>query len=78
MRLIVTTPAADEFYFDADVTGAVAVVVGSEKNGVTDAMRDAADTLVRIPMSDAIDSINVGVATGIVLFDVIRARRAGA
>jgi len=57
------------------VSGPVAVVVGSEKNGITDAMRAAADALVRIPMSVAIDSINVGVATGIVLFDVIRARR---
>ena len=75
IRLIVTTPATDELYFDADVSGPVAVVVGSEKNGITDAMRAAADVLVRIPMSDAIDSINVGVATGIVLFDVIRARR---
>lgn len=74
IRLIVTTPATDDLYFDADVHGPVAVVVGSEKSGITDAMRAAADVLVRIPMSDAIDSINVGVATGIVLFDVIRAR----
>jgi len=52
IRLIVTTPATDELYFDADVSGPVAVVVGSEKNGITDAMRAAADVLVRIPMSD--------------------------
>jgi TrmH family RNA methyltransferase len=75
IRLVVTTPATDELYFDADVSGPVAVVMGSEKNGITEPMRAAADVLVRIPMSDAIDSINVGVATGIVLFDVIRARR---
>jgi len=75
VRLVVTTPDTDDLYFDADVSGPVAVVVGSEKSGITDAMRAAADVLVRIPMSDAIDSINVGVATGIVLFDVIRARR---
>jgi RNA methyltransferase, TrmH family len=74
IRLVVTTPDTDDLYYDADVNGPVAVVVGSEKNGVTDAMRAAADVLVRIPMSAAIDSINVGVATGIVLFDVIRAR----
>jgi len=75
IRLIVTTPDTDALYFDTDVAGPVAVVVGSEKNGITPALRAAADVLVRIPMSDAIDSINVGVATGIVLFDVIRARR---
>lgn len=75
VRLLVTTPDTDDLYFDADVSGPVAVVVGSEKNGITNSMRAAADALVRIPMSDAIDSINVGVATGIVLFDVIRARR---
>jgi len=75
IRLVVTTPDTDDLYFDTDVTGPVAVVVGSEKNGITDAMRAAADILVRIPMSEAIDSINVGVATGIMLFDVVRARR---
>lgn len=75
VRLMVTTPDTDDLYFDADVTGPTALVMGSEKNGITDAMRAAADVLVRIPMSAAIDSLNVGVATGIVLFDVVRARR---
>lgn len=74
VRLVVTTPAANDYYWQADVCGSTALVVGSEKRGVGEAMLAGADQLVRIPMSDRIDSINVGVAAGVVLFDAVRAR----
>jgi TrmH family RNA methyltransferase len=76
VRLVVTTPDAQAYYWQADVAGPTALVVGSEKRGVSAAMQAAADDLVRIPMSPRIDSINVGVATGVVVFDAVRARRA--
>jgi len=52
----------------------VAVVVGSERYGVGTEWLDAADETVRIPMSGRADSLNVGVAAGIVLFEASRQR----
>ena len=54
--------------------GPVAVVVGSERHGVSAGWRDVADELVSIPMPGASDSLNVAVAAGIVLFEAVRQR----
>jgi len=75
VRVTVTTPQAERYYWQADVLGPSALVVGSEKRGVDAAMLAAADERVRIPMSDRIDSVNVAVATSVVVFDAVRARR---
>jgi RNA methyltransferase, TrmH family len=77
VRLVVSSPAAELSYDDADVTGATALVVGSEKFGVSDDMLQAADELVSLPMSGDVDSVNVAVAAGVLLFDAIRQRRSG-
>jgi TrmH family RNA methyltransferase len=77
VRLIVSSPNAGRSYDDAEVTGSTALVVGSEKWGVTDEMRNAADELVRLPMSGDVDSVNVAVAAGVLVFDALRQRRAG-
>ena len=74
VRLVVTTPDAPTLYSDLDPIGPTAYVLGSEKTGATPAMLAGAHARVRIPMGPGIDSLNVGVATGIVLFDAVRAR----
>ncbi|WP_211762876.1 TrmH family RNA methyltransferase [Kutzneria sp. CA-103260] len=53
----------------------VALVVGNETDGVADEVLDLADHVVRIPMSGEVESLNVGVATGISLYE-LRARMA--
>lgn len=77
VRLVVSSPAAERSYDQAVVTDATALVVGSEKSGVTDDLRDAADELVSLPMSGGVDSVNVAVAAGVLVFDALRQRRAG-
>jgi 23S rRNA (guanosine2251-2'-O)-methyltransferase len=62
--------------FDGDFTGPVAVVMGSEGEGMRRLTRECCDQLVRIPMAGAVESLNVSVATGIVLFEAVRQRRA--
>ena len=52
--------------------------VGSERHGVGGRWKAAADEAVRIPMSAGVDSLNVTVAAGIVLFEAARRRHAGA
>lgn len=70
------TPAADtaldELRFTT--TDRVALVLGAEGPGLTDATLDACDTRVRIPMSGSVDSLNVGVAAGIAFYGLQQAR----
>jgi len=52
----------------------VAIALGSEDEGMRRLTREHCDFLVKIPMSGAMESLNVSVATGIVLFEVLRQR----
>ena len=60
--------------WETDLTGPLALVVGSERYGVSDTWRCAADRAVAIPMPGPVDSVNVAVAAGIVLFEAVRQR----
>ena len=60
----------------ADLTGAVAVVMGAEGRGLRRLTREHCDTLVAIPMAGRVESLNVSVATGVVLFEALRQRQA--
>ncbi len=51
------------------------VVVGSEGKGLSRLVRETCDQVVSVPMSGEVESLNAGVATGIVLYDVVRRRR---
>ena len=77
VRVVVATPDAKRPFWQADYRGAVTVVVGGERYGVSAGWLKAADTRVAIPMSGAADSLNVAVAAGIVLFEAARQRAAG-
>ena len=61
--------------FTADLTGPRVIVMGSEGRGLRKGIRDACDELVAIPMAGAISSLNVSVATGVLLFEALRQRR---
>jgi RNA methyltransferase, TrmH family len=75
-RIVAASPDGDAAYWQADYEGAVAVVVGSERHGVSPPWRAAADETVCIPMGGAADSVNVAVAAGVVLFEAARQRAA--
>ncbi|MBC6990711.1 23S rRNA (guanosine(2251)-2'-O)-methyltransferase RlmB [Hymenobacter sp. BT491] len=57
-----------------DLTGPVAVLMGSEEDGISPEYLKLADYKVRIPMAGQISSLNVSVASGIMLFEVLRQR----
>ena len=72
--------AADEAtqtYFQADMTGALALVMGSEGKGLRRLTRETCDCLVAIPMAGSVSSLNVSVATGVCLFEAVRQRGVG-
>jgi 23S rRNA (guanosine2251-2'-O)-methyltransferase len=75
--LIGTADAAVTILYEADLTGPAAVVLGSEGLGLRRLTRECCDQLVSIPMAGAVESLNVSVAAGVVLFEAVRQRRAG-
>lgn len=74
IRTVATTPDTDLLHTDADLTGAVAILMGTEKEGLTDAALAAADIRVRIPMSGLVNSLNVATAAAVVLYEAVRQR----
>lgn len=63
-------------YREADFHGPVAIVLGSEAGGLTDAWRGANITDVRLPMLGEIDSLNVSVTAGVLFYEALRQRGA--
>jgi len=74
IRSLAATPAGAVPHFEADMTGPVAVVVGSEQYGLTDAWLHGADERVVIPMPGSVDSLNAAMSAGILLFEAVRQR----
>jgi 23S rRNA (guanosine2251-2'-O)-methyltransferase len=65
---------AGESYTDVDWTLPSAIVLGAEGTGLRRLVRDRCDRLVRLPMRGAVDSLNVSVAAGVVLYEAVRQR----
>lgn len=66
---------APDTYDSLDYTLPTAFVVGAEGDGLRRLVRETCDRLVRIPMGGLVESLNVSVATGIVMFEAERQRR---
>ncbi|WP_440054235.1 23S rRNA (guanosine(2251)-2'-O)-methyltransferase RlmB [Pseudoalteromonas sp. T1lg65] len=69
-----TAGETDTTLFEANLTGPMAVVMGAEGDGMRRLTREHCDALVKIPMVGTVSSLNVSVATGICLFEVLRQR----
>lgn len=77
VTIIGTDAGAETTLFDVDLTGPVALVLGSEGRGLRRLTRERCQRLVSLPMSGSVESLNVSVAAGICLFEAVRQRRAG-
>jgi 23S rRNA (guanosine2251-2'-O)-methyltransferase len=66
----------DKSIYDIDLKGPVALVMGSEGDGMRRLTRDTCDFVAKIPMPGGMESLNVSVATGVVLFEALRQRGA--
>ena len=64
------------WYYDTDMKGGTAIVIGTEATGLTAAWREAADAHIRIPMLGELDSLNASVSAAILLFEAVRQRNA--
>lgn len=62
-------------YYETDMRGGTALVMGTEATGLTPVWRMAADAHIRIPMLGRLDSLNVSVSAAILLFEAVRQRQ---
>ncbi len=74
LQLVCCTEKTTEYIYKPDYTVPTAIVMGSEEDGVRNEIIRIADHLAKIPMHGEIESLNVSVATGIILYEAIRQR----
>ena len=78
IRILTAQLQDSSWYYDTDMTGGTALVMGTESTGLTDVWRRAADAHIRIPMLGRLDSLNVSlnvsVSAAILLFEAVRQR----
>jgi 23S rRNA (guanosine2251-2'-O)-methyltransferase len=75
IRVVGTSDDAEQTVYDLDLSGPTALVLGAEGKGMRQLTRNTCDVLVRIPMQGAVESLNVSVAAGVCLYEVLRQRR---
>jgi 23S rRNA (guanosine2251-2'-O)-methyltransferase len=75
LRIVACTEKGDTPLHEADLSGPLIVIMGSEESGISPSILRLSDQLVRIDMAGTIGSLNVSVATGIVLNQVLVSRR---
>ena len=69
-----TSDAASDSLYASDLTGPLALVMGSEGSGLRQLTSELCDYLVRVPMAGQVESLNVSVATGVCLYEINRQR----
>ena len=63
---------AKNFYYEQDLTGPLAIVIGSEGHGMTRLVKENCDFLIKIPMKGKITSLNASVSAGIVIYEALK------
>ena len=74
LRLIGASEKAENTYFNADFTLPFALVMGAEDKGISQKITGILDSLVRIPVSGMIQSLNVSVAASLIIYEAVRQR----
>lgn len=70
--IVGTAGEATSSIYDAKLTGSIALVMGAEGDGMRRLTREHCDQLISIPMAGSVSSLNVSVATGVCLFEIVR------
>jgi len=74
IKVYATEMTAEKNIFECDFTEPCAIVMGSEENGIYPALMKICDEKIKIPMKGDFESLNVSVATGMILYEVMRQR----
>jgi TrmH family RNA methyltransferase len=73
-RIVATAPRGGRTLFEADLEGAVALLIGGEGRGLSDDLLRSADECVTIPMQPPVESLNAAVTAALVLYEARRQR----
>lgn len=74
LKIVAATEKSSENYIKTDYSGPVAIVMGSEEFGIDRQILDLADDRVQIPILGQIQSLNVSVAAGLLVYEAVRQR----
>jgi len=74
IKILAATPQASADYTRQDLRGPLAIAIGTEDEGLTDFWMKRADISVRIPMKGKVNSLNVSVATALIIYEAVRQR----
>ena len=72
--IVSASEKANKNVYDVDFTKPVAVIMGSEQRGINKSIINLSDEVVKLPMYGKIQSLNVSVACGVFLYEVVRQR----
>lgn len=75
IKLVGATEKSSDLMYEAPLAGPLAIIMGAEDTGLSDYSLEQCDYLVRIPLYGEIGSLNVSVATGVLLYETIRQKR---
>jgi 23S rRNA (guanosine2251-2'-O)-methyltransferase len=67
--------AKGEAVYERDLSGRVAVILGGEGTGISRLLRESCDAMIAVPSLGRIDSLNVSVAAGVIMYEVLRQRK---
>ena len=65
----------DKYYYNQDLTGSLAIVIGNEANGISNLVKKQCDFLVKIPIIGNMQSLNASVSAGIIVYGALRQRK---
>jgi len=74
LKIIAATEKGNDFYTQPDYSGPVAIIMGAEDTGVSSEIIRKADAIVKIPLYGKVSSLNVAVASGLMLYEVVKKR----
>lgn len=75
VQLISCTEKSDNYYYQSNLSIPTAIIMGSEEDGISSEYLKRSDDTVKIPLLGKIESLNVSVATGIILYEAVRQRQ---
>ncbi len=77
IRMVGCTEKSDHLIYEADLKGPLAIILGSEEDGISPEYMKLCDQLVKIPVTGKIESLNVSVSAGIILYESLRQQSQG-
>jgi 23S rRNA (guanosine2251-2'-O)-methyltransferase len=72
IQIVACTEKATDTLYQLDLNTPLAIILGSEEDGISPQLLQAADSLAKIPMKGSIESLNVSVAAGIAIYEAVR------